>query len=77
MHICAISSMKYLKKPMHSPHAYSTIQHEYASTTYNQIKDKNYKTIPYVEPDIRVLLTQPNNQDIPYLDTKPTIPGIP
>ena len=35
-------SMKYIKEPMHSPHAYATIQHEYASTIYNQLKDKNH-----------------------------------
>jgi hypothetical protein len=31
----------------------------------------------YVELDIRVLLTQPTNQDIPYPNTKQTIPNIP
>ena len=35
------------------------------------------RTMSYVELDIRVILTQPRNQDIPYPNTKPTIPSMP
>jgi hypothetical protein len=34
------------------------------------------RTMSYVELDIRVLLTQPSNKDIPYPNTKPTIPSM-
>jgi hypothetical protein len=40
-------------------------------------KIRTIRTMSYVEPDIRVLLTQPRNQDIPYPNTKPTIPSMP
>jgi hypothetical protein len=69
--------MKYLKEPMHAPHAYITIQHGYPSTIYNQLKDVNYKNHINVVPYIRVFLTQPTNQHIPYPSTRPTIPRMP
>jgi hypothetical protein len=56
---------------------YMTIHHGYPSTTYNQIKDVNYKNHINDVPYIRVMLTQPTNQHIPYLSTRPTIPRMP
>jgi hypothetical protein len=40
-------------------------------------KIKTINTMSYVEPDIKVLLTQPSFQDIPYPNTIPTIPFMP
>jgi hypothetical protein len=40
-------------------------------------RKRNIITVPYVEPNIRVLLSHPNNQDIPYPYTKSTIPSMP
>jgi hypothetical protein len=39
-------------------------------------KIRTIRTMSCVEPDIRVLLTLPRNQDMPYPDTKITIPSM-
>ena len=43
----------------------------------NNSKIWTVRTMSYTELDIRVLLTQPSNQDIPYPSTKLTIPSMP
>jgi hypothetical protein len=40
-------------------------------------KIRTIRTMPYAEPDIRMLLTHPTKKDIPYPNTKPTIPSMP
>jgi hypothetical protein len=75
MQICTMSSMKHLQQPMHVPHAYIIIQHRYPSTKYST-QSISIRTISYV-PYIRVFLTQPTNQHIPYPSTRPTISRMP